>query len=317
MEQSSPRLLNFDPNREPVIPHDAATVIVIRDGEAGIEAFCVLRHARSSFLGGAVVFPGGKVDAADAAHTWQGLAADPHPRSAGFVSLSADARALAIAACRETLEEAGIVPVDGTVMDIDALRAELAAHPASDIAMRGGPSAFAASLARRGLRLTLGALVPFARWITPTAESRRFDARFYLLVLPPGQVGRHDDHETTMSFWGRPRDVLDRFLRGEIFLAPPTTRTLELLEGAGSVQGALALAAEQTLDSICPVFVADDPPYLALPGDPSHEVPERRIAGPTRFILRDGRFVSGEAPTLPGSPVASPLDVQVSVRRSS
>ena len=313
MEQSSPRLLNFDPNREPAAPRDAATVIVIRDGEAGIEAFCVLRHPRSSFLGGAVVFPGGKVDAADTAPVWQELAADPHPRSAGFVSLSADARALSIAACRETLEEAGIVPVDGTVADLDALRAELAAHP--DVG--GGPSALAASLARRGLRLTLSALVPFARWITPTAESRRFDARFYLLVLPPGQVGRHDDHETTMSFWGRPRDVLDRFQRGEIFLAPPTTRILELLEGAGSVQGALALAAEQTLDSICPVFVADDPPYLALPGDPSHEVPERRIAGPTRFVLRDGRFVSREASTLPGSPVASPLGVQVSVRRSS
>jgi 8-oxo-dGTP pyrophosphatase MutT (NUDIX family) len=310
-------LLNLDTNREPAAARDAATVIVIRDGEAGIEAFCVLRHPRSSFLGGAVVFPGGKVDTADTAPGWHDLATAPHPRSAGFISLSADARALAIAACRETLEEAGIVPVDGLVADLDALRAEIAAPPAADVERRGGPSALAASLARRGLRLTLGALVPFARWITPTAEQRRFDARFYLLVLPPGQVGRHDDHETTMSFWGRPRDVLDRFMAGEIFLAPPTTRTLELLERAGTVQGALTLAAEQTLDAICPVFVADDPPYLALPGDPSHEVPERRIAGPTRFVLRDGRFVSGEAPTLPGSPVASPLDVQVSVRRSS
>ena len=313
MEQSSPRLLNFDPNRESAVPRDAATVIVIRDGEAGIEAFCVLRHPRSSFLGGAVVFPGGKVDAADADSGWQHLASAPHPRSAGFLSPSADARALAIAACRETLEEAGIVPVDGTVADLDALRAELAAP----LDAGGGPSALAASLARRGLRLSLGALVPFARWVTPTAEQRRFDARFYLLVLPPGQVGRHDDHETTMSFWGRPRDVLDRFERGEIFLAPPTTRTLEPLAGAGSVQSALALAAEQTLHAICPVFVAEDPPYLALPGDPSHEVPERRIAGPTRFILRDGRFISGEAPTLPGSPVASTLGVQVSVRRST
>jgi 8-oxo-dGTP pyrophosphatase MutT (NUDIX family) len=296
VEQSYPRLLNFDLNREPAAPRDAATVVVIRDGDAGVETFCVLRHPRSSFLGGAVVFPGGKVDAADAEPAWLDLAADPHPRSIAFVSPSAGARALAIAACRETLEEAGIVPASGAVTDLDALRAELVAHP--DVG--GGPGALAGALARRGLRLALGALVPFARWITPAAESRRFDARFYLLVLPSGQVGRHDEHETTMSFWGRPRDVLDRFTRGEIFLAPPTTRTLELLAEAGDVAGALALAGEQSLAPICPAFVAEDPPYLALPGDPSHEVPERRIAGPTRFVLHDGRFVSESAPTTSG-----------------
>jgi 8-oxo-dGTP pyrophosphatase MutT (NUDIX family) len=306
-------LLNFDPNRAPAAPRDAATVIVIRDTAAGLEAFCVLRHPRSSFLGGAVVFPGGKVDAADAEEAWLGLAADPHPRSIAFVSASASARALAIAACRETLEEAGIVPVDGTVVDLDALRAELAAHP--DVG--GGPGALAGALARRGQTLALGALVPFARWITPEAEQRRFDARFYLLVLPSGQIGKHDDHETTMSFWGRPADVLARGGRGEIFLAPPTTRTLELLAAAGDVAGALALASEQSLQPICPAFIASDPPYLALPGDPSHEVPDRRIAGPTRFVLQDGRFISADAPTTTGPLAASPQEIQVSVRRST
>lgn len=278
-----------------------------------MEAFCVLRHPKSSFLGGAVVFPGGKVDGADASDVWLDLAGEPHPRSLSFATPAASARALSIAACRETLEEAGIVPVSGALNDIDALRAELAAHPDAG----GGPGALAAALARRGLRLTLGALVPFARWVTPTAELRRFDARFYLLALPPGQVGRHDDHETTMSFWGRPSDVLDRFTRGEIFLAPPTTRTLELLAEAGTVQGALALAGEQTLLPICPAFIAGDPPYLALPGDPSHEVLERRIAGTTRFVLQDGRFISAVAPSTPGSTQALPQEIQVSVRRST
>ena len=313
MEQSSPRLLNFEPNRAPAAPRDAATVIVIRDGVAGVEAFCVLRHPRSSFLGGAVVFPGGKVDAADAAEAWLGLVTEPHPRSIAFISASASARALAIAACRETLEEAGIVPVDSPVADLDALRAELAA-PAD---AGGGPGVLAGALARRGHTLALGALVPFARWVTPTAEQRRFDARFYLLVLPPGQVGKHDDHETTMSFWDRPASVLARFMAGEIFLAPPTTRTLELLAAAGDVAGALALAGEQSLEPICPAFVASDPPYLALPGDPSHEVSERRIAGPTRFVLHDGRFVSEGAPTTTRPLAASPQEIQVSVRRST
>jgi 8-oxo-dGTP pyrophosphatase MutT (NUDIX family) len=308
-------LLNFDPNREPAAPRDAATVIVIREGVAGVEVFCVLRHPRSSFLGGAVVFPGGKVDAADGDDAWLGLAADPHPRSIAFVSATASARALAIAACRETLEEAGIVPVDGELLagDLDALRAELAMQADGS----GGPGALAGALARRGRALALGALVPFARWVTPAAEQWRFDARFYLLVLPAGQVGKHDDHETTMSFWDRPASVLARFMAGEIFLAPPTTRALELLAAAGTVQSALALAGEQSLAPICPAFVASDPPYLALPGDPSHEVPERRIAGPTRFVLQDGRFVSEDAPTTTEPHAAPPQEIQVSVRRSS
>jgi hypothetical protein len=98
-----------------------------------------------------------------------------------------------------------------------------------------------------------------------------------------------------MSFWARPADVLARSARGDIFLAPPTTRTLELLADVPSVAAALALAAEQSLLPICPLFVPDArAPFLALPGDPQHPVRERRVAGPTRFVLRGARFVSEE-----------------------
>jgi hypothetical protein len=171
---------------------------------------------------------------------------------------------------------------------VEAMRDELAA---------GG--SFADVVAARGLRLALDALVPWARWITPEAESRRFDARFYLLELPAGQVGQHDQHETTESFWDAPARILERAARGEFFLAPPTARTLELLAGAGDVATAMAIARRQSLAPICPRFVAADgggAPYLALPGDPSHEVTERRVDGPTRYVLRDGRFVA-EDPT--------------------
>jgi hypothetical protein len=172
--------------------------------------------------------------------------------------------------------------------EMDALRVEAA-----------GPGGLAGALARRGLRLALHELVPWARWITPAAESRRYDARFFLCALPPSQVGRHDEHETTMSFWARPRALLDRSVRGEIFLAPPTTRSLELLASTPDVRAACALAAEQSLRPICPLFVPDDvAPFLALPGDPAHAVRERRVAGPTRFVLREGRFVGEDPPGL-------------------
>jgi 8-oxo-dGTP pyrophosphatase MutT (NUDIX family) len=289
VEESSPRLLSFEPNRQPTSPRDAATVVVIRDGERGVEVFCVLRHPNSGFLGGAVVFPGGKVDGADGAEGWVDRASLPHPRTEAFAGPGATARALGVAACRETLEEAGIVPLEAPGLpraEVEALRAELA----------NGKGGLLAGLDRRRARLAIGALVPFARWVTPEAESRRFDARFFLLEAPPGQEGRHDDHETTESFWSAPAEVLARSARGQIFLAPPTMRALELLAEAGTVARALALAAEQSLAPICPTFIPGDPPYLALPGDPSHEVPRRRVSGPTRFVLRDGRFVSEDAP---------------------
>ncbi len=271
--------------------------MVLRAGDAGIEVFCVLRHARSSFLGGAVVFPGGKVDAADSGDAWRDRATAPHPRAALFATEAASAETLAIAACRETLEEGGLLPLDQPLDDaaLTALRAELAAAPGS----------LPLALARLGRRLSLDALVPWARWVTPTAESRRFDARFFLLELPAGQVGKHDDHETTMSFWGRPADVLARFFKGEIFLAPPTTRTLELLAQASSVAQAMALAAEQSLAPICPAFMPADPPFLSLPGDPTHEIAERRVTGPSRFVLRDGRFLSEDPPSPAPEPTAN------------
>ena len=113
MPQITTRLLDFDSHRAPVPPRDAATVIVLRDGDEGIFVFCVLRHAKSGFLGGAVVFPGGKVDASDTSLTWNTLASDPHPRASDLGIETVSARALAVAACRETLEEAGILPTSG------------------------------------------------------------------------------------------------------------------------------------------------------------------------------------------------------------
>jgi 8-oxo-dGTP pyrophosphatase MutT (NUDIX family) len=246
-------------------------------------------------MGGAVVFPGGKVDALDASSTWEALASDPHPRASLLGIETVSARALAVAACRETLEEAGILPTSGaplTADEVEIIREDV----------RLGRTSLADALASRGRKLALDALVPWARWITPEAESRRFDARFFLLALPEGQVGRHDEHETTLSFWATPKDVLDRFVRGEIFLAPPTTRALELLNSVPNVPKAMEIAEQQSLRPICPRFLPGDggaPPYLALPGDPSHEERERRVDGPTRFVLQDGIFVSAaEAPAL-------------------
>jgi 8-oxo-dGTP pyrophosphatase MutT (NUDIX family) len=278
----SPLGLAFDPARAAAIPRDAATVLLLRDGDAGLEIFCVERNVRSGFLGGAVVFPGGKVDAEDA-H----VRASGAPRRVELVASEAEqAHALGIAAARELLEEAGVLPARADASTLATIRSRLAAG-----------ASLREMLDEHGVRLELDGLVAFARWITPEAEARRFDARFFVMALPSGQEAMHDGHETTKSFWARPEEVLSRFASSTIQLAPPTTRSLELLCAARDVAAAIALADAQRLAPICPRFVPGDPPALALPGDPEHDERETVVAGPTRFVLRDGRFVSEHPPT--------------------
>jgi 8-oxo-dGTP pyrophosphatase MutT (NUDIX family) len=282
VDAASPPLgLAFDAARPVAAPRDAATVLLVREGSVGLEVFCVERNVRSGFLGGAVVFPGGKIDASD-----RDVGARNRPDRVELVASSDDdARALAVGACRELLEEAGVL-ASGVSSDV--------AHGIRSAMAQG--TSFAVALEEARLALELDRLVAFARWITPEAEARRFDARFFVMALPEGQHAEHDGHETTRSFWSRPTEVLARFAAGAIQLAPPTTRCLELLSGARDIDHALSIARAQRLEPVCPRFVAADPPFLALPGDPEHSVAERIVAGPTRFVLREGRFVSEEAP---------------------
>ena len=258
------------------------------------------RHAESRFLGGAVVFPGGKVDPTDRDPAWARLVNDPWAPRAPRARLAADEatlRGLAIAACREALEEAAILPTVGKRMTAEHLL-ELrrkACAPKAD---------FRALVEEEGIRLDLAALRPFSRWITPAAEKRRFDARFYVVALPADQIGAHDERETTESFWATPADVLRRFERGEVQLAPPQHRLLEVLSTVKSVAGALALAERTSLDVICPelgkhVDTAGETAALLLPGDPEHTVREVRVPGKSRFVLRDGRFVPTDPPPRP------------------
>jgi 8-oxo-dGTP pyrophosphatase MutT (NUDIX family) len=267
-------VLDFDTNRPAPAPKDAATVVLVRDGSDSIEVFCVERSKQSRFLGGAMVFPGGKVDATDVDAAWDALTTEPHTF----------ARSFGVAACRETLEEAAILLATGAFTDEDAfaLRARLAKEP----------NALRDFLSARGARLDLAALHPLARWVTPEAESRRFDARFFLAVAPKGQSGAHDEHETMSSFWATPKETLRRWEAGEVQLAPPTHNTLAFLATCRTTADAVALTRTCSLEPICPRLVPQaDTLALTLPGDPEHEVKERRAFGGSRYVLRDGRWL--------------------------
>jgi 8-oxo-dGTP pyrophosphatase MutT (NUDIX family) len=274
-------MLDLDAKREGAPPRDAATLVLVRDTPEGVAVFCVERHPKSGFMGGAIVFPGGKLDAADADPAWNGAATAARPGSESL-------RALAIAACRESLEEAAILPVTGGPIEHAAVL---------DLRSRAKSEALHALLAARGLRLDLDQLRVFARWITPIAEARRFDARFFLCVAPEGQPGAHDDRETTTSFWARPADVLARYQRGDVQVMPPTHRTLEWLAAARTTAEALKLAESACLDPICPKLVRQgDTLALTLPGDPEHDVRDARVAGKSRFVLRGERWLPEDPP---------------------
>jgi 8-oxo-dGTP pyrophosphatase MutT (NUDIX family) len=280
-------MLDLDPERPPVAPRDAATVLLLREEEPeGFSVFMVRRHAKSGFMAGAYVFPGGTLDAEDRA---PGVLAKVTGRSAEEAAAmlgetdGALALGLFVAALRETFEEAGVLLADG-VGDADLSEARDRLNAGAD---------FGVLVDELGLTLRVDALAPLSRWVTPTVEKRRYDARFFVARAPTDQEAAHDRVEVTAGEWLRPNDALARWERGEIALPPPTLRTVEQLASFDSVDAVFASAEGEVPRPVQPELLQlEDTMALVLPGDPAHSVSETRIAGPTRFVLIDGRFRS-------------------------
>jgi 8-oxo-dGTP pyrophosphatase MutT (NUDIX family) len=230
---------DFDPYGVPV--HDAATVMLLREGEGGLEVFMRRRTLAAVFAGGLFVFPGGRVDPADAmpavAAVCRGL--DDETASARL-GIASGGLAFWIGAIRECFEEAGVLlaagPDGGTVRfdtSETAQRFTWYRHRIHD-----GELGLVELCAAEGLHLTVGELGYVAHWITPVGERRRFDTRFFVARAPGAQEPLHDDTETIDSRWVRPRDALERNRAGELALLPPTEASLEFLapfESAGAV----------------------------------------------------------------------------------
>ena len=282
-------------------PRPAATVVVLRDGPGGPEVFMVRRHADTAFMGGAHVFPGGRVDAADAGadESWCDGIAHAARQLDGLPSY--EAVAYHVAAVRELFEEAGVLLArheDGDFVSLagadhhERLKRDRAR-------VHQGETTLRAVIEREGLRLALDSLVLFAHWVTPPIDSRQFDTRFFMTRVPPDQTPAHDDTETTHSLWARPADAIAQAGRDEIVLPPPTWSTLRELEPFESVNQALAWASARTIVRRMPKAIEQDGRrMLLLPGDPLHPDP----AGDdppreTRFVLIDRRWRPERPPT--------------------
>ena len=261
-------------------PRDAATVVILRDGAQGLEVFLVKRHGLSDVLGGAYVFPGGKLDAADCApDTHRHLDQDRAQLHAalGEPGTAPDlAGGLFVAALRETYEEAGV----------------LFAHGAD--AHTGAAADFHARVLSGSMRLQTQAVHPWSRWITPRMPSvtnKRFDTRFFIAVLPPGQKAAHDNVEATESAWLRPRAALEQYWAREIELAPPQIMSLAHLARYSTAAEAMAQARSQLPPLIMPeAFQENDERIICYPGHPRHPVPARALPGPLQLFWRNKRF---------------------------
>jgi 8-oxo-dGTP pyrophosphatase MutT (NUDIX family) len=161
-------------------------------------------------------------------------------------------RAFWTAAARELWEEAGVALREGEAWDLDAMRV-------------------------------------WSHWVTPEIEPRRYDTWFFAARMPEGQVARADGQEAATGDWFRPSEAVQRSMRGDLALAPPTLRTLMELEEYPTVQA--VLAAERTTPPICPRFMQDTEGtlYVLLPGDPEHPSPDR-VAPPHRYAFNAGRW---------------------------
>lgn len=269
-------------------PRAAATVVLLRDGAAGPEVFMVRRHGLSDVLGGAYVFPGGKVDPTDAdAAAHDRLDAPPPALHVALGEPDLDeaaAVALFVAACRETFEESGVLLGCGAT----------AAHAAHAARLVRDGLTFTGALATLGLPLDCGNLVPWSRWITPRVPSmmsKRFDTRFFVIALPPGQQAVHDDHEADESVWVAAREALTRYWAGEISLAPPQIMSLAHLARHARVADVLAEARARPPALIEPhPFDLDGTRVLTYPGDERHPIRVRALPGPLRLIARNNRF---------------------------
>jgi 8-oxo-dGTP pyrophosphatase MutT (NUDIX family) len=268
----------------PTAIRDAATVMLVRDGEVPadggsvLEVFMLRRNLNSDFVGGAYVFPGGGVDDADRHADLEAVCEGRTDVACSeLLGLDPPAGGLAywVAAIRECFEEAGVLLAygdDRTLVDFrdPAVEARFAAHRR---AVDSGERRLVEVCADEGLRLAIDEMHYFSHWITPEGPPRRYDTRFFVTRAPRWQRPLHDDRETIANCWVRPVDALARHDEGEFDMILPTIRNLEALAAfpdAESLMG--AAAAIESVPAIMPRFLEEGGRVrVFLPGEPGYE----------------------------------------------
>ncbi|MBA8960365.1 NUDIX hydrolase [Rhodococcus opacus] len=266
-----------------VAPKDASTVILIRDAAAdvaasGIEVFLLRRVKGMAFAGGMTVFPGGGVDPSDAEAEvdWAGPSVDWW--AGRFSTDAARAKALVCAAVRETFEECGVLLAGSSA---DTVVADTSRYSQSRTQLEKRELSFSDFLKRENLVLRADLLRPWANWITPVGEGRRYDTRFFVAAAPHGQIADGATSEAEEVQWQSPAAALAHWQGGGSILLPPTWSQLTGLSAFGSV--AEVLAAEPEIPVILPTLITDEEQLrVEFPGQDGYYE-----AGPHPWASRD------------------------------
>ncbi|MGY1827436.1 MULTISPECIES: NUDIX hydrolase [unclassified Blastococcus] len=234
-------------------PKQAATVLLLRDGEPGLEVYLLRRTKGMPFAGGMTAYPGGGVDPRDGDTEIGWAGPTPAQWATAFGCDERTARELVCAAVRETFEEAGVLlaglPDGGVVPDVSGDDWERQRQ-----GLLSRELSLSELLADRGLVLRSDLLRPFAHWITPPVEPRRYDTKFFAAALPVGQEARDVSGEADEAAWLSPAAALAELHGGTRPMLPPTSHTLGQLAGFPDVAAALAGSPPEPMHPISPRF---------------------------------------------------------------
>ena len=251
---------------------DAATVVLMRDSTVGPQAYLMRRHLGMAFAAGMTVFPGGGVDPRDSAlgsERWVGPSVSWFAER--LVCEEATAKSLVCAAVRETFEESGVLLAGP---DADSIVADTSddSFEADRLALIDRELSLHEMLDRRGLVLRADLVRPWAHWITPEFETRRYDTRFFVAALPSGQRTRDVSGEADQVQWATPAAALAAVDDGTTAMLPPTSTTLDELRDFADVAAVIAAADERRITTFLPKAVmVDGEVRLLLNGDPGYD----------------------------------------------
>ncbi|WP_416900118.1 MAG: NUDIX hydrolase [Minwuia sp.] len=246
-----------------VVPKPASSILLVRDGETGLEVFMVTRHHQIDFASGAMVFPGGKVDAADS---------DASVRQVciGAEALDDTQLGFRIAAIREAFEETGVLLASGHEGEDLGTGRYLALKETYAADMEANRVTMGEMAERERLMFDLRMLQPFAHWITPAVLPKRFDTPFYMAEIPESQSASalHDGTEAVESVWINPAEAVRRADAKEVTMVFATRLNLIKLSRANSVAEAMSQAREDPLVPVTPkVYAKDGRRFIDIPAE--------------------------------------------------
>ena len=245
----------------------AATILLVRDGAAGLEVFMVVRHHKIDSFSGALVFPGGKVDKGDTHDSVR-------TRIDGADGLDDWEFSMRVAAVREAYEECGVLLArdehTGKLVDAAKLKAM---EPIRD-ALNRNELTIGELLEKSGLRLAADLLTPFAHWITPNIMPKRFDTRFYLAAAPEDHLAIHDGSESVDSVWIRPADAMAESEAGTKMIIFPTRMNVLKLGRSSNIAHAIETARATKVVTVEPKV---DGKVLRIPAEAGYDVTEEPL----------------------------------------